>query len=356
MNLRRISILFGKELRHGTRSFIFFFATVIPVAISLIVSLVFGQFFSETPRIGIINEGDSHILALFEAKEYIDTRVYTDASTLRADVEYGVLDMGLIIPAGFDSAVSADGTTDLTIYFWGEAQTTSLSTLVMTLASNVVVVAGRDIPVTVEPIMLGEGEIVSWSERLLPLLVLMSIVLGGTLVPAVSLVDEKQLRTLGAVTITPASLYDVLAAKALLGVGLSLTMGVVILVLNRAFGTHPALLVALLGLGAMAAAVFGVLLGIISKDMAALFTVIKSLGIVLYAPALIELVPGLPGWVAQLFPTYYLISPIQKVALNGADFSEVGGQVVILIGLITVLIGALVMVVSNRQQRQLLPG
>jgi ABC-2 type transport system permease protein len=354
MNMRRISILLQKELSQGTRSFIFVFATVIPVIVSLMVSLVFGRLFTETPRIGILNEGDSQLVALFQTRDHIETRVYTEDNALRYDVERGVVDMGVIVPVSFDAAVKSSEETDLTIYFWGEGQRANQAVLVTALANTVVEISGRGVPATVEPVMLGGGEIASWSERLLPLLVLMSIVLGGTLVPAVSLVDEKQRRTLQALTITPVSVFEVLAAKALLGIGVSFTMATVILILNHAFGANPLLLMAMMALGTIAAGVFGVLLGTLVKDMGGLFTIIKSMAIVLYAPAIIELIPQLPAWVAQFFPTYYLIAPIQNVALKGAEWADISGQVVILVGIIGVLVAALVIVVNYRERRQLL--
>lgn len=353
MNIHRIGVLLDKELRHGTRNFIFVFATVIPVVVSLIVSLVFGNLFSQTPRLGILDAGRSQLVPTFQTQDYLDTRIYADAAALRYDVERGVVEMGIIIPIGFDAAVRSSGETDITIYFWGEGQTGSRATLITALATNIASVAELDTPVTVEAVPLGETEITSWSLRLLPLLVLMSIILGGTLVPAVSLVNEKQGRTLQALIITPTSILEVLAAKALLGIGLSLTMGIVILVLNQAFGTNPFLLVMVLVLGASAAGVFGVMLGTLVRDMGGLFTVIKSLAILLYAPAIIQMVPQLPQGLAQIFPTYYLIAPIQDIALNGATWAEVSTQVLILIGLIALLLVSLGVIVRRQHQRQM---
>ena len=350
MNVRHIGVLLGKELKHGTRSVIFVFATVIPVVVSLVVSLAFGSLFEAAPRVGVLDEGDSQMIALFEERDYVGTRVYSDADQLRYDTERGVVQMGLIVPAGFDEAVRDGLDTDLTLYFWGEAQITDQALLVTSLARNVVVIGERDVPVTVEAVPLGTGELESWAERLLPLLILMAIVLGGTLIPASSLVDEKQRRTLHALTITPASLLDVMAAKVLVGVVVSLMMGVILLVMNRAFGTEPLLLVVVLALGAFAAAIFGILLGALTRDMNSLFTIIKSLALVLYAPAIIEWVPQLPEWLAQVFPTYYLIAPIQRIALDGAGLAEVAGQLAVLVGLI-IVIAALLLVVVRRQER-----
>lgn len=350
MNIRTIGVLLQKELQHGTRSIIFVFATVIPIVISLVVSLAFGDLFEPRPRVGILDEGDSQMTTLFEARDYLETRIYTDADQLRHDTGRGTVMMGLIVPTGFDATVRDGSETDLTIYFWGEAQITDQTLLVTSLARNVVAIGERDIPVTIEAVPLGTGELVSWSERLLPLLILMAIVLGGTLIPASSLVDEKQRRTLRALTITPTSILDVMASKVLLGVLVSLMMGIILLVMNQAFGTEPLLLIVVLALGAFAAATFGILLGTLTKDMNSLFTIIKSLALVLYAPAIIDLIPQLPEWLAQVFPTYYLIAPIQRIALDGAGFVDIAGQIAVLLGLIALLIVTLLLVV-RRQER-----
>jgi ABC-2 type transport system permease protein len=351
MDVRRVGVLLGKEVAHGTRTFIFIFATVIPVAVSLILALVFGRLLAGTPRLGLIDEGQSQMQALFVAQDYLSTRGYTSAEALRRDVEAGRVDMGVVIPPGFDAAVRQGVETELSLYFWGEGAVLDRATLITALASNVLAVSGRAAPVTVSPVVVGGAAIVSWADQLLPVLVLMAIVLGGALVPAVSLVDEKQRRTLPALTVTPASLADVMLAKALLGMGTSLVMGLLILALNRAFGAQPALLVGVMALGAAAAALLGLLLGAVSKDIAGLFTVVKSLALVLYAPAIIELVPQLPQWLARLFPTYYIIGPVQAIALRGAGLADVAGDLAVLAGLIAALMIGLAGVVGWQQRR-----
>ena len=129
-----------------------------------------------------------------------------------------------------------------------------------------------------------------------------------------------------------------LLAKALLGMVTSLAMGLIILALNRVFGAQPALLILALALGAVAAAEFGLLLGMLTKDIGGLFTIVKSLALVLYAPAIIDLIPQLPQWLARLFPTYYIIAPIQAIALEGAGFSQVAGQLAVLVALMALLL------------------
>ena len=133
-------------------------------------------------------------------------------------------------------------------------------------------------------------------------------------------------------------------AKGLLGVILSVVMGALILIMNQAFGAQPLLLVVVLTLGAFMAATFGILLGVLIKDINTLFATIKGIGILLYAPALVYLFPELPGWVGKIFPTYYMIQPVVEIAQEGGTWSDVAGEVYILIALILVLMGVVGMV------------
>jgi len=41
----------------------------------------------------------------------------------------------------------------------------------------------------------------------------------------------------------------------------------------------------------------------------------KSLNIILFAPAIFYVFPDWPQWIAQLFPTYWVINPIFALAI-----------------------------------------
>jgi ABC-2 type transport system permease protein len=194
--------------------------------------------------------------------------------------------------------------------------------------------------------------VISWTERLLPVIVLMCIIVGGAMVPAASLVDEKVKRTLSALTITPTTLLEVYVAKALLGIGVSVLMGLIVLVLNNAFGGQPVLLVTTLVLGAVASAIFGVLLGSLINEINMLLAVIKASGIVLFAPAIIQIVPEVPQWIARVFPTFYVLNPVLEVSQHNAGLGEIAGDIAILLAIMGAMILALVFVIE-RQQKQL---
>ena len=230
---------------------------------------------------------------------------------------------------------------------WGESLLKHRLLLAVSLIRQIIVVAGHDIPVSTQVILLGEASQYPLGCAPVPLVVIITIILGATMVPAASIIQEKEKRTLTALTITPATLGDVLTSKAIAGALLSIAMGLVILALNRAFGAEPGLLVLVVVLSAIFAAVLGVILGMLVDDINTLFTVVKSAGILIYAPALVILFPQIPEWVARIFPTYYMIGPIVEMSLNGAGWAEITPDIAIL-GALIVAAGAVARIIARR--------
>jgi ABC-2 type transport system permease protein len=352
MNLRRIWILLGKELRYTSKNFIFVFAIGVPIALTLLVSLLFGTLFSGKPKLGINDQGSSALTTKLSTTEGLLSRQYPNSEELKAAVESGAVDLGLVIPQKFDRDIESGGEAQLEAYVWGESLQRNRALIATSLVVLVREMIGQEAPVEIISTSLGSGESIPWDKRIFPFIVFVTIVMGGSMVPATSLVEEKQKRTLKALVITPTTLVDVFTAKGVLGFLVSLLVGVFILILNQAFGSQPLLLVGVLALSAVFAAEFGVLLGVLFKDINTLFAVMKAIGILLYAPALILLFSGIPQWIAKIFPTYYMIGPIMDVSQKDASWSQVAGDVYILIGLIIVLLIAIGLIVRRESDSE----
>jgi ABC-2 type transport system permease protein len=350
MNLRRVGVLLGKELVRGPRSCVFLMAVVVPVVLTLLMTLLFGTVFSGKARLGLADEGRSQLVPLAQALESLTVKMYESEEALREAVAIGAVDIGVALPDTFDRRIGSGRSTTLTVYTWGESALSDRVVAATALGNLIRDISGQESPVELVTVVLGDGESLSWEERLLPFLVLMTVILGGTMVPATSLVEEKQKRTLRALTITPTSLADVLLAKGLLGVILGVAMGVLTLVLNRAFGQSPGLLVLVLALGAVLSATLGVLLGAFIKDINTLFTVIKAGGLLLYAPALVYLFPEIPEWVGRVFPTYYMIQPVVEITQKGAAWPDIAPELTILVLLILLMLGVITAVVRRASQ------
>jgi len=351
MSLKRVGILLGKEFFHGQRSFILVWAVAAPLLMSLVISLVFGTFFSEKPRLGIMDEGDSQLVVLSQQLDSVVTKEYRTVSALKQAAENGAVDMGVVLDAGFDDAVLQGETTEITAYVWGESLAKNRTILSVTLADLIRELAGQEVPVQIETVALGDEVSIPWSDRLLPFIVLIAVLMGGVFLPATSIITEKQNRTLHAVAVTPTTLADVFVAKAVLGVFLSLCMGILMLVINQAFGAQPLLLVLVLVLGAIMAAEIGLVLAAVLNNTSSLFAVMKFFGIFFYAPVIFYLFPQIPQWIGKIFPTYYIVQPIIDISQRGGAWPEIATNVLILIGLDIVLAGVVALLAGRTVQR-----
>ncbi|MDM7999216.1 MAG: ABC transporter permease [Dehalococcoidia bacterium] len=350
MNVRRIAVLLRRELLQGPKSFIFLWSVVVPIVLSMVLSLVFGTLFNDKPRLGIADEGASALVSLLRESQAVVLRQYSSAGELERAARIGAVDYGIVLPQDFDSLVKEGQHVEVTAFVWGESLAKHRVVAQVTLLDLIRQLSGREAPVDVTITPLGNKVSIPWSDRLLPLLVLMAVFVGGMFLPATSLVTERQKRTLDALTVTPTTLREIFVAKGIVGFVISLAMGLIILALNQAFGAEPGLLTLMLALGAVMAAELGLILGSFAKDMSSLFAVWKSGGILLFAPAIIYLFPEIPQWIGQIFPTYYLVEPVVRISQEGAGWSEIAVHVIVL-AVLDVLLVAVVVLAGHRMRR-----
>ncbi len=352
MNLKRVSILLGKELLQGPKNFILIWIIVAPVLISLIVSLVFGTLFTDKPKFGVMDKGSSKLVASAQELDSIITKTYDSVSEIKQAVESGSVDLGIVLPQDLDESIMQGSQVKVTAYVWGQSLAKERIVLRATFANLARGLAGQEALVEIESATLGGEGSIPWNDRLLPFIVLMAVFIGGVFLPAISLIDEKQKKTLRALVITPTSVGDVFAAKGIVGVIISLAMGVVILTLNQAFTANPLLLVLVLTLGAVMASELGLICGALIKDATTLFAIWKVGGIVLFAPALVYMFPQIPEWVGKIMPTYYLVQPIIVISQQSGGWYDISTNVLILVGLDVLFLGMVVF--TSRKAKRLI--
>ncbi|MBW1818735.1 MAG: ABC transporter permease [Deltaproteobacteria bacterium] len=355
MSIIRALKILRKDLRLGPRSPIFMWALIYPVVITLVLQGVFGGLFEPRARLGIVDQGSSGITDLMSHAEGIDVTLLKSVPDLKRRVEGNDLDAGLVLKAGFDTAMRSGRKPLLEFYIGGESLASNRIVLAVTTLDALRRVNGNTSPVEVEINTLGDAEALSLTTRLVPMMVLFALLIAGLFVPAFGLVEERENRTLGAVLITPVRLSEVLAAKAGLGIILAVLMAYVTLLLNGALGPRPAALVIALVVAGVMSAEFGLIYGTVAKDIKALFTLMKTLNVFLLAPVIFYIFPDWPQWIAKIFPTYWLINPIFELTIKGAGLSDVAPELGIALG-ICVFLAIPVWVLKRRMQATLSAG
>lgn len=351
MSLARIAKVLRKDLALGPRSPFFLWMIVLPFALTLILQVAFGALFDPSPRLGIVDEGDSDITARVERMEGIELTRLDDAEELKKLVEAGDFDAGLVLQPGFDEAVRAGDQPELQFYIGGESYASNRIILAVTTLDLVREIEGGDAPVTVEVVSFGAPGL-PISIRLVPVIVFYALTMAGIFLPASSLVEEKEQGTLMAMLVTPVKIGEVLAAKWGLGLILASVMASVTLALNQALGANwPQVLVVVLVAAALSSMI-GLLIGTFAKDSTTMFGIVKGLGIFLFAPALFYIFPEWPQWIAKLFPLYWILEPIWTVSIMGGSIREVWFELLVA-SAITAALVPVVGLVARRVQAQM---
>jgi ABC-2 type transport system permease protein len=182
----------------------------------------------------------------------------------------------------------------------------------------------------------------------MPLVILLAIMMAGMLLPSTSLIGEKQKKTLTALTTTPATLLEVVLSKGLLGFIVSMVIALIVLVMNNMTGVRIVLLVFVLTLGAVLSTVIGLFFGVLAKDINTLMTIVKSIMLFFYTPAILKIFPEIPDWVGRLFPTYYILEPVLSITQKNSGFYDIAPDFFILAGIILCLTGILVVMMNRR--------
>ena len=322
MRLARVRQILAKDLRVGPRSPLLLWALVLPVLLTLLVRGVFGGLFDPSPQLGVLDRGDSALVAEALALDGIEVTVVQDATALREAVAAGDLDAGLVLPAGFDASVRAGDRPALDLFVGGESLASDRILIAVTTLDLVRGVAGATPPVTVEVVTVGDPG-VPLELRMLPLIVVMAVAIAGAMLPAAGLVEEKEKGTLDAILVTPLRMGEVLLAKGLLGWILAVSAGAITLGVNGVLPTAPVALLAGIALGGVMMAQVGLLLGCWAPDTNTLFAAWKGGALVLVFPVLFFLWPELPEWPARLGPTYYFLRPVFAISVEGAGLVDV---------------------------------
>ncbi|NIM16751.1 MAG: ABC transporter permease [Candidatus Aminicenantes bacterium] len=351
MRIRRIGILLKKELLYGSRSYFFIFAVAAPLAATLFLNLVFSSLFSQKPELGVMDQGNSQIVEALKHMKSINLKEYASEMELKDAVETGGRDVGIVLQENFDAMIKKGKLTKITAYVWGESLLKNRAIISSALLYQIRDISGKEVPVDIIPVSLGEKNNIPLKDRFLPVIVLMTIFLSGFAIPSTSLVGEKQKGTIGAVLTTPVTQNEIFVSKGLMGIIVSMVMGIVILILNQAFNTQFVLIIFILLGGAIMASCFGLILGTFSKDISSVYSAIEGLNVFIYAPGIVCLIPQIPQWVGKFFPTYYVINPIMEITQKGGTWSTVNRDVLTLIGIIAVFF-ALVGVIAVKKSQQ----
>jgi len=319
-----------------------------PLIYAAVFQFVFG-IWENRPVIAVYEEGEAAVTRELEAAgaaEIVRARSSDDVKRL---VERKRADVGLVLDGVAMQKIVAGEAAPVELFVNGESLAKNRVIAAASITGALRAVSPGVPELDFEVIKLGEEKALTIMEIFLPFIVIYVILLGGLMLTASFLVDEKEKRTLAALLVTPVTLSEVLLAFGAVGVVVSLLMGLALVLLTVGLA-QPALMLAVFALGSLLAAEWGLLLGLIARDQTTLVAYVKAFGIFLVAPALFIVNPSWPQWVAKLFPTYYVANPIFRMAIYGEGWRELAWQFMVLVGMVILFLLLLAAVVVRGER------
>jgi ABC-2 type transport system permease protein len=340
-----------KDLKRAPRSGMVLLAILYPVLITAIVQLIFGSIFDPLPRVGVIDHGESVFVADME-KGPVELTVYENGQEEKMwkEVELGNLDMGMIYPAGFDESLKNLKPIEMTSKVSTRANVQALIKLEGLMSVSAMKLVPQ--PITVEQMKVTDKEAKSWTERLLPLIVLLAFFVAGTFLTGFAIVDEKMRGTMTAMLTTPTKVSEILLAKGIFSFGIAFIASALALWLNGALGAMSPVLALAFGLAAIMTIELGIMVGFASKDVNSLYAIIKGTGPLVMLVVMPYLWDGWPAWISKIIPLWWVINPIVEIVNESKGFSDLTLDFGIA-GVLSVVLLALAMMIANKRAKHL---
>ena len=352
MSPARVLRLAGRELRAGPRSPVFMMVIFMPLLITFLVRTVFLSVLEQEPRLAVTDLGRSVIPAEAESLPGLDITMADDADELMELVTEGAVDAGLLLREGFDDAVRSGERPLLELSFSEEASLTDRAVVTLSVLGLVRTAQGASLPVEVTVVSPDQGDELTISDRILPSIVMLVLIVAGIFAPAFMLVQERERGTIHALLVSPARMSEIIISKALLGFAMTMAVSYLTLALNGVSAPHPWALLATLVTAALMCVVIGMVYGCLAGSAKTLYTMVKTLNVLLAAPVVFYIFTDWPGWIAKFFPTYWFMDPLYRVTLEGAGFSAVRGDLAIAM-LITILLAAALVPLTRRLRERI---
>jgi ABC-2 type transport system permease protein len=312
---------------------------------------------SSPPQVVVYDVGGSTLTVYLENSTQVAVRRVSSQHDLERFVAMeGAPALGLVIPAGFDQALTAGEPFPLDGYVQHWVSDSAAEELVAQIEEEIVALTEQAVRINtagprIYPPLDSLGPH-TWASLAI---VVMLTLLGLTLTPQL-MVEEKQARTLAALLVSPARSGHAVIGKAIAGVFYCLVGVVVVLAFNAALIVQWGLAILAAVCGALLAVAIGLLLGITVEVAQSLklwmFVVIVPLFVL---PAVasymaMDLPPAVNG-VVRWFPSVGLSRLFITSMTNSAPFAEYGPDIALIWGPTVLVLAVVAWQVRRREQR-----
>lgn len=355
-----------------------FFVLLLPVMLMLVLGIQFGG--RTAPRVGIVAVdagplGTQLADRIGSGDVQLERKVLASEAVLRDGVERGTLEIGVLIPPGYDAALRGSGTATVTVIGRASSQTSAVRTTVeAAVAEQSARVRAARFTVEEGAGGLGFDAALAAADRAatsLPGVAVTVASIGEALFPeslgrfslgaqsqlvlfmfltsltaATQLIITRQLGISRRMLATPTPIRTILVGETLGRFGVAMFQGLFILIVSAvAFGVSwgdplaSGLIVVVFALvGTGAAMVIGTLSG--NADQAGAFGVFAGMGLGALGGAMVpmEVFPETMRQVAHLTPHAWALDAFREVAVRGGGLTDILPELAVLLGMAAILL------------------
>lgn len=167
------------------------------------------------------------------------------------------------------------------------------------------------------------GQPIAARDRLLPTLIL-AILVTETMGLATLITEEVEKGTVQALLTSPLRLSQFFTAKTIMGVSLAFVQVLLIVLVTGAITSAPLMLLTTLLLGSLLVTGLAFIIAAISNDFTSVMGYSVIFLLVLVIPAITVVFPAIATAWVELIPTFYLVDPLHRILNYGANWSDVG--------------------------------
>ena len=338
MNLGAIAAITRKDVIDAIRNRYLLTALFTPLFVALLFRILLPNVNNNSMLTLVVHDsGNSAMTAELRKVPQIKVVDAPSAGATESEVKKLKAIGGLVVPANFDSDVTAGKQPELTIYVNNKKNVFEQAAFRRLLDEQVRALVKQPEPARLNWVDVDKDTSeqnrrgLALDQMLLPLLLILTLGMIGAMVVPLLLVEEKEKRTLDFLLSSPASLKEIVAGKALTGVAYTILIAGLLLFLNRQFVGNWFFMVLSIVLGLVFVVAVGLFMGSLLNNTMQVNTWAGTVLILLMAPSFPSF--GLPAAVdtaMRFVPTYYLTQALQ-LSLAGNATSRIWGHLAVVL-------------------------
>ena len=330
---------------------------VIPIFISLVFRLLFPNFpAGDEIIVAVYAPEPSALLTQLEQSDEL-TIMRVESETAVTDAVTNEATAGLILLPELETAVSNNQSPPLTAYLNDDMRTRQKATFRAALSDALLQMQTTPPPIQLSwetrNIMPDAFDDIELDDYLFLTLVILGIsMIGKSLLPQ-TLAEEKESNALAALLASPATMTDVLLAKAISSIGFAILLAGILVLLNEGWrGDWPITAVSIL-LGIFLFTGFGMILGLHSQSkqqsnaFGGILILILNMPSWFAVTAVSRLAPA-TVFTLKLIPTTYLVDALRHSITGSSTNNQVGLDWLVLTGWIIAVVGIIMWQVRKR--------